>query len=279
MFLAPNDVALFFKLHRSLMFFVNERLKVISDEAANPKAYSSLPPEARFKVHEALFKHMELIQAFVDGNPFGLPTDELDIVLSWKHLVHGTFYAMRETKDYMVFLSSQTPAVAYGVLPLSQPFEELIGPYLPVMLQTTLLPFKDRIVYDGVLSTFNVVLGPGICRNLKEELKAAQSRHGIVTSLPISQAAAQEATKRPHSVRRGRRKTTTAQLAIEQTYPAVADFVRNRGHIEIGYQDGMGFVARALDYGGLVFESARVKSLAGAMSALEKALAKLADDD
>jgi hypothetical protein len=28
----------------------------------------------------------------------------------------------------------------------AQPFEELIGPYLPVLTQTVLLPFKDVIV-------------------------------------------------------------------------------------------------------------------------------------
>ena len=45
------------------------------------------------------------------------------------------------------------------------------------------------------------------------------------------------------------------------------------GHIEIGDQEMFGFVARALDYGGMVFEDDRPNTLAEAMAALEKGLA------
>jgi predicted RNase H-like HicB family nuclease len=61
------------------------------------------------------------------------------------------------------------------------------------------------------------------------------------------------------------------QAEVEQMFPAIAQWVRD-GHVEIGDQEGFGFVARALDYGGLVFEDDRPKSLAEAMAALEQAL-------
>ena len=77
----------------------------------------------------------------------------------------GQFYVFRELKKYTVFLSTTNPAIAYGVLALSQPFEDLIGPYLPVLTQTVLLPFKDKIVYDGLMSSYNISFGPGIRRS------------------------------------------------------------------------------------------------------------------
>ena len=49
-------------------------------------------------------------------------------------------------------------------------------------------------------------------------------------------------------------------------------WVRGYGHIEIGDQEMFGFVARALDYGGLVFEDDKPDTLAEAMAALEKGL-------
>jgi hypothetical protein len=61
--------------------------------------------------------------------------------------------------------------------------------------------------------------------------------------------------------------------AVEELYPAIARYVRTHGHIEIGDQEGFGFSARALDYGGLVFETKKVKSLAEAMAALERGVA------
>ena len=42
------------------------------------------------------------------------------------------------------------------------------------------------IVYDGMMSSYNISFGPGIRRSLNESFKEAKLRHGIVTSLPMS---------------------------------------------------------------------------------------------
>src|SRR5262249_36422498 len=113
-------------------------------------------------------------------------TDELDIVRSWRHLVHGKFYVFRQLKKYMVFLSADRQPIAYGVLALTQPFEELVGPYLPVLTQTVLLPFQGRIVYDGLMSSYRISSGPGLRRARNERLGGPTARHGMVPSLPMS---------------------------------------------------------------------------------------------
>jgi hypothetical protein len=55
---------------------------------------------------------------------------------------------------------------------------------------------------------------------------------------------------------------------LEQTHPHVANIVRSQGWIEIGDQEGVGFIVRALDSGGLVFETKRPMHLTEAMAAL-----------
>ena len=67
---------------------------------------------------------------------------------------------------------------------------------------------------------------------------------------------------------------TAEQQNVEKLFPAIAQWVRGYGHIEIGDQEMFGFVARALDYGGLAFEDDRPDTLAEAMAALEKELRK-----
>jgi hypothetical protein len=32
----------------------------------------------------------------------------------------------------------------------------VVGPYLPVLTQTVLLPFKGMIVYDGLLNSYRI---------------------------------------------------------------------------------------------------------------------------
>lgn len=71
--------------------------------------------------------------------------------------------------------------------------------------------------------------------------------------------------------RKGMVKPTAEQATVEKLFPAVAQWVRD-GHIEIGDQEGFGFVARALDYGGLAFENDKPDTLAEALAALEKGI-------
>lgn len=186
MLLPPHELELFAKLHRALMFFVDRRLKVIPDEISSPETFAALSPEVRVKVRDALTANVELIQSFVAENPAHLSEDELDIVRSWRHLVADKFYIFRELTNYTVFLSTTSPAVAYGVVALSLPFAVLIGPRLPVLTKTVLLPFKNIVVYDGLSTSYNISFGPGIRRSLNETFKDAKDRHGIVTSLPMS---------------------------------------------------------------------------------------------
>lgn len=57
-------------------------------------------------------------------------------------------------------------------------------------------------------------------------------------------------------------------------FPAIDKWVRESGWIEVGQRKEAGFIARALDEGGLVFENSSSKTLAEAMAALEEGLAE-----
>ncbi len=253
MLLTPPDAKLFFRLHRTLMFFVNQRLRVIPDNPATPEQIASLPPPTLLKVRDALLMQLDLIEAFVRENPARLPPEELDIVRTWRHLVAGKFYVFRELKAYTVFVSATRPPVAYGVVALSQPFEEVIGPYLPVMVQAVLLPFKDKIVYDGLLSRYNLSFGAGIRRMLTESYKQAKSRNGIVTSLPLSDSPTTELAKTPRPVAGSKAKPVKSFIGrwritrmdlwdqdfVDAEVEGFFEFDSNgTGHFQFGYVSG-----------------------------------------
>jgi hypothetical protein len=182
--LDPDDCERFFELHKALTLYVNQRLKVVKPPAKSAKEIVTLPPEQRLKVRDALLNHMDLIDAFVEENPFKLDPEDLGIVRSWKDLVAGEFYVHRYRKKYTIFLTAKEPTVAYGVVALSEPFEDVIQQELPYYCKTVLLPFKDRIVYDGLLSGFNVHFGRNIRRELNDAYNDAKKKHGIIMTLP-----------------------------------------------------------------------------------------------
>jgi hypothetical protein len=78
--------------------------------------------------------------------------------------------------------------------------------------------------------------------------------------------------KEVHS--RGKVKPTAEQAKVAEMFPAIARYVERHGYIEIGEQEMFGFIVRALGDGGLAYEDDKPSTLAEAMVALEKALAK-----
>jgi hypothetical protein len=74
-------------------------------------------------------------------------------------------------------------------------------------------------------------------------------------------------------------KPTAKQIGVEKLFPAIAMWVNGYGHIEIGDQESFGFVVRALDYGGVVFEDDRPSTMAEALAALEKGLVEWFDEE
>ena len=230
MLLTPPDAILFFKLHRTLMFFVNQRLGVLADAIATPEEFAKQPPEKRLAVRDALLGDMDLIGAFVDENYAQFADDELAVVRSWRQLLHGTFYIFRDLKKYTVFLTSEDEPIAYGVTALTQPFEDLVGPYLPVMTDTVLLPFKDKIIYDGLLAGPGVSLsfGPGIRRMLNESYQEAKDRYGIVTSLPVAELPQPKKPQKTEASRSKRQRPDEVQGILSLIVGMTDQFCRDR---------------------------------------------------
>ena len=74
--------------------------------------------------------------------------------------------------------------------------------------------------------------------------------------------------------RAGTAKPSPEQAKVEEMFPAIASYVRGGGYVEIGEQEGFGFVVRAIGFGGVDFEDDRPDTLAEAMAALEAGLAR-----
>ena len=77
-------------------------------------------------------------ESFIAENPYRFPLADLDIVASWQYRVAGNFFVFRHLKKYAVFLQDSPSARAYGVLGLTSPLEQIVGPYLPVLVQAVL---------------------------------------------------------------------------------------------------------------------------------------------
>ncbi len=216
----------FYNLYTALLSFANRKLEVTPEQFSNLQEYASTPPEARLAIRDALFAHRELIDEFVHDNPANLEADDLKIVATWKHAVVGKFYVFRYLKKYTVFLTSgESPNKAYGVLGLADPLQEIIGPALPRLIATVLLPFQGKIIYDGLMSGYSISFGGGIKRTLNEEYKQAKETFGIITSLDEEAKPPRRSKPRPRKATKtsGGRSAASEAKGVAEALTQVTD--------------------------------------------------------
>ena len=179
--LSREDADLFFGLMWGLQFYVNQQRRLLPN-VKSVKEYITLPMSDKVTVRDTLWETPDLIDAYVEENPDGLPLEELDIVRKWKRFASGAFQIFRFLKKHTILIDEKSRV--YGVLGLYDSLEDILyGRPLPILVHAVLLPFKGQIVHDGVLKSYNIVFGGGIRSDLKEKYMAAKQNERIITTL------------------------------------------------------------------------------------------------
>jgi hypothetical protein len=148
-------------------------------------------------------------------------------------------------------------------------------------LATILAHAMKRPLVEGHLRPRRIhLLGNPMWKPLLPALKELGIEVVIKTHLPKVEEAFDEFLDQMKEARSAKTvKATAEQANVENLFPAVARWVRHYGHIEIGDQEGFGFVVRAIDYGGQVFEDDRPETLSEAIAALERGLVRWFKDE
>jgi hypothetical protein len=190
---STEDADLFFHLMWPLQFYVKQRLQLLP-HLNTLEAYRSAAAEEKLAARNALYENLNLLDDFVAENPAGFSAEELDIVKSWRRLVRGNFYIERFLRSGAIFIGGENSSQVYSVLGLYDEIRDIFyASPLPIYVQAVLLPFKGRIIYDGLLSAYRVYFGSGIRGDLKETYMAAKQKGRIVETLEPGAAAVKKA--------------------------------------------------------------------------------------
>ncbi len=163
--LKDEDSALFYKLWIPLLNYVNEK------KGINPSLSlidsDKLPYPKNFKeVANALWSETSLIDAYLSENE-GLSDEEKEIIRSWKRCLTGTFILERILKKGAILISENEEV--YQVSGIISTWEELFGfARLPILIDTTLIPFRNVIITDGLMQSYNIIIGGNMSRGFKE---------------------------------------------------------------------------------------------------------------
>lgn len=177
--LSRQDADLFFKLMLSLQNYVNLKMGIAPD-IDTVEEYKKLPSSQKVEVRDALYDNIGLVSSYLKENPQSLSAEELEIIEGWKKFQRGNYYIERTLKKYAIFIGDEG---VYGVFALYDRLEDVL-PYVrwPHYTKAVLLPFKGKIIYDGLLQGYRVSFGGGIKSNLKETYMAAKQNGRIIES-------------------------------------------------------------------------------------------------
>ena len=173
----------------ALQHFVNQKLSIIPD-INNVDEYAELDYKERFQVRNALYENKDFINLFVKENPQNFSEEELSIISGWNNFIEGEFYIERFLKKYAIFIKEET---VYGVIGLNDSLSDMIhSSQLPLYSNMVLLPFKGKIIYDGILQPYRIHFGAGYKSDLKEIYMIAKQNNCIIETLEPRQGKKQE---------------------------------------------------------------------------------------
>ena len=87
--LPVHQVDRFYSIWRPLLFFANERRRIVPSLLGADET-TPLPPQEVVKIRDAIWADESLREAFIAQNPAGLSAEDLALVDSWKYRRQGT---------------------------------------------------------------------------------------------------------------------------------------------------------------------------------------------
>ena len=182
MILTDKEAKQFYNLWIPLLDFVNQKYG-LKKELYGMTSPKGLPLESVALISSKLWEDKDVIDEFVLSGFKKMDEEESAIVSSWKRAVHGQFIVDRHLKKGSVLISLDNNEV-YVVKGIYSSWREMLANYpMPQIVKATLIPFRDVIIYDGVIAPSGVYLGRNMSEQSKQTYLAAKSSGNLHYSL------------------------------------------------------------------------------------------------
>ena len=164
--LSEKDAKLFYKIYFGLLDFTNTKYNI----KPNLKIYNKLginPYEIR-EIVECFWKNKDIILLeFCLANPFKFKKDEIKIASEFKKGIRDIFIVAKFEREYTVLINNNKTYMIKGI---NDNLDNIISfKDLPLPIITTIIPFKNMIIYDGLFAPFNVDMGPSFNKVIENQ--------------------------------------------------------------------------------------------------------------
>lgn len=180
--LSSEECRLFYETWYGLMGFVNDRKSVIKAKI-KPEYPNAVSDMMVHKVREVLWEKPELIDEYISETE--LPQEKIDILKLWRtNHKKGMILLLEYQPEYAVAIApdAQGEDRLYGIKGISNSIANALRRDLPAQIETVLLPFKGKIIYDSFMGSMPIGFAEGAKAAFREMYNKA-AKYGIITSL------------------------------------------------------------------------------------------------
>lgn len=171
----PKDAKLFYKLYFALLEYTNNTYKI---NTRIKKIYNQqyINPENIKDIVEKFWKNKDkIIEDFIKLNPYDFNNTEKRIITEFKKGIRKEFIIAKYEKKYTLIMPMDNEKIVYMVKGINTSIDEVVhSENLPYIAKTTLLPFKDNIIYDSLFFGYAMSIGPNIRNNIRKNINKAK---------------------------------------------------------------------------------------------------------
>lgn len=180
MVLTEVQAKLFYDLWIPLLDFVNRKYKLCKDFYGmdSPKG---LPLDVVRIISGKLWENTSVIDEYISKNVQNMSEEQISIVRGWKKVVHGKFVVERHLKNGSILVSCDEDGSVYRVRGIYSSWRELLGTLpMPQIVETSLIPFQDVIIHDGIVMPYRVCLGKNMADQARHMYMNAKEQKRII---------------------------------------------------------------------------------------------------
>lgn len=140
-----------------------------------------LPSDVVRIISRKLWEDTSVIDEYILKNEQDMSEEQISIVRGWKRVIHGKFVVERHLKNGSILVSCDEDGSVYRVRGIYSSWRELMGTLpMPQIVETSLIPFQNVIIHDGIVMPYGICLGKNMADQARDMYLAAKERKKII---------------------------------------------------------------------------------------------------
>jgi len=176
MVLTEQEYKRYLNVHLQFLYYCYCKKHELKINEMSLEKFIKKPMDAKFEARNFFLNNPSLLDEYQNKND-AISNSDKNILNGFKKIISGKYMILKQLKNYAIFMNLESESF-YAVKALSDPFEYMLES-LPVLVETTLLPFEGKIIYDGFLLR-QMYIGKNMELNMLNKYKESKANKLII---------------------------------------------------------------------------------------------------